>query len=144
MEFVYACGMPGAFFAMLTPDTQGYYFISWGFLIFIVIHSLIVYVPVFMLITGEFRPRFYNLYKVAGLFFSLVAVDFIVDRLLASNYLYLRKAPEGTLLETFSSWVGTPGYMLPAIFVVVIVWIALYLPWELFYRAQRQQVLGIE
>jgi hypothetical integral membrane protein (TIGR02206 family) len=140
MEFVYACGMPGAFFAMFTPDTQGYYFISWGFLMFFVIHSLIVYVPLFMLITGEFRPQLHNLYRVAGLFFSLVTLDFIVDRLLGSNYLYLRKAPEGTLLQTFSSWVGTPGYMLPAICLVIIVWIALYLPWEL----QRQRVLSIE
>jgi hypothetical integral membrane protein (TIGR02206 family) len=144
MEFVYACGMPGAFFAMLTPDTQGYYFISWGFLIFIVIHSLIVYVPLFMLITSEFRPRFHNLHKVARLFFSLVILDLIIDHLLGSNYLYLTKAPEGTLLETFASWVGAPGYIFIAIFVVVIVWIALYLPWELFYRAQRRQVLGME
>ncbi len=88
MEFVYACGMPGAFFAMLTPDTQGYYFISWGFLIFIVIHSLIVYVPLFMLITGEFRPRICNLYKVACLFFSLIILDLIVDRTCVMQLLY--------------------------------------------------------
>lgn len=144
MEFVYACGMPGAFLAILTPDTQGYYFISWGYMIFIVIHSLIVYVPLFMLITGELRPRFHNLYKAAGLFFSLVILDLIVDRLLGSNYLYLRQAPKGTLLETFASWAGTPGYMFIATFVVVIAWIALYLPWELFYRAQRRQVLAME
>lgn len=144
MEFVYACGMPGAFLAMLTPNIQGYYFISWGFLIFIVIHSLIVYVPMFMLISDEFRPRLYNLHKVASLFFCLVILDFIVDHRLGSNYLYLRWAPEGTLLETFASWVGTPGYIFIEIFVVVIVWTALYLPWELFYRARRRQVLGLE
>jgi len=144
MEFVYACGMPGAFFAMLTPHIQGYYFISWGFLMFMVTHSLIVYVPLFMLITGEFTPRSRSLYKVASLFFSLVLLDFIVDHRLGSNYLYLTKAPEGTLLATFASWVGSPGYIFIATFVVLVVWIALYLPWELFYRTQQQQVLIME
>lgn len=144
MEFVYACGMPGAFLAMLTPGVQGYYVISWGFLIYFVIHSLIVYVPVFMLITGEFRPRLQNLYKVSVLFFALVVLDFIVDRALGSNYLYLKEAPPGTLLAIFASWAGTPGYMLITTFVVVIVWIALYLPWALVTITQRRQALGME
>jgi hypothetical integral membrane protein (TIGR02206 family) len=144
MEFVYACGMPGAFFAMLTPDTQGYYFVSWGFLIFIVIHSLIVYIPLFMLITGEFRPRIANLYKVSTMFFSLVFADLIVDHLIGSNYLYMLKAPEGTLLDVFASWAGSPGYIYIAIGVVIIAWLALYLPWELVYRLQRRQVWGMD
>ncbi len=144
MEFVYACGMPGAFLAMLTPDTQGYYFVSWGFLIFIVTHSLIVYVPLFMLITGEFKPQIRNLYKISGLFSSLIIIDLVVDHLLGSNYLYLLKPPEGTLLEVFASWVGSPGYIFIAILVVFIVWIALYLPWELFYRLKQQKTLGME
>lgn len=140
MEFVYSCGMPGAFLALLTPTIQGYYFISFGYLIFMFIHTLIVYVPVFLLVTGELKPQLRSLHKSAGIFFFLVILDFVVDRVLGSNYLYLNWAPNGTLLATFAKWVGTPEYIFLALVAVPIVWTALYLPWELYYRAKQQPV----
>lgn len=137
MEFAYACGMPGALLAMLSPRIQGYYFISWGYLMFMIIHSLIVYVPLFMVITGDLRPRFRNLGKVASLFFGLAILDFFVNQQLSSDYLYLRWAPEGTLLDTFAAWVGSPGYLLVSFVLVATVWLSLYLPWGKFHRRRE-------
>ena len=119
-EFVYACGMPGALMAILTPDSGDYFIISYGYLQFMLIHMFIFYVPFFMTLTKEIQPRLKHIYRAVIPFLTLAVIDLIVDLAIGggTNYLFLIIPSKGTLFENFAQWV--PGHWYLALGALVV------------------------
>lgn len=140
-EFGYALGMPGALASILTPDWGNYPFVSYQYLQAALGHTLLVMVPAIWVWGDGFRPDYRRLPKLFGLLALFAAPIALIDWLLGSNYLFLCEAPKDTPLELFEKWFGNPGYLLPMILLILIVWAILYLPWVIKARLRQTKTV---
>lgn len=137
-EFSYAIGLPGAAMALITPEPSGYPFWNIQYLQSIVIHALLVLVPLLWIYGEGFRPNIRVLPKNLMLLVCLAAACFGINFLLGSNYMFVRFAPADTPIQLFDEWVGWPGYIGLMLAAVLIVWLAMYVPWEAAARRKRK------
>jgi len=140
-EFSYACGLPGAFMALATPEPSGYPLLSFQYLQSIVIHALLVLVPLLMVI-GGFRPNIRALGKNLLLLIGLAAFCFALNLALGgtANYMFVHFAPADTPIALFEAWVGWPWYILPLLGFVFLLWLPLYLPWAIADRRRKRRL----
>lgn len=136
-EFGYALGLPGALAAILTPDWYAYPFLSFQYLQAALIHTLLVLVPVLWVWGDGFRPNWRRLPKLFGLLALYAIPVALINQWLGSNYLFIHWAPKDTPLEIFEKWFGNPGYLVPLVALILVVWAILYLPWAITDRRKR-------
>ncbi len=130
-EYGYALGFPGALAAILTPEWYAYPFLSFQYLQSALIHTLLVMVPVLWVWGDGFRPNWRRLPALFG-FLAVYAIPVaLINHWLGSNYLFIHWAPKDTPLELFENWFGTPGYLIPLVALIFVVWTILYLPWAI-------------
>lgn len=132
-ELSYCLGMPGALFALLTPESTAYPLLNLYYISFIISHALLLAIPVLLLLDG-FRPAPRRLPACAGVLTLAIGVVWLLNRWLGANYLFLNAAPSGSLLEPFFA-LPQPFYLLCAVGLLSIVWVLLYLPWIFPKRA---------
>ena len=135
-EFSYCCGMPGAVFAMLTPVMGEYPFCNYFYMQFSLAHSILILLPLLWIFGDGFQPNIRRLPHCFGLLLVFAGIAALTNKLIGSNYMFLRYAPLNTLLEVFERWCGTPGYIIPLILMVFVVWIILYIPWVVYESMQ--------
>lgn len=135
-EFAYALSMPSALAALITP---GWYYpiFSFQYLESALTHALLVLVPVLLVWGDGFRPDYRRLLKVSLLFVVFIAIAVTVNLLIGSNYMFLAYVPRDTTLVIFETWFGSPGYILPALVLLLLIWTILYLPWMLKDRKRE-------
>jgi hypothetical integral membrane protein (TIGR02206 family) len=136
-EFAYAAGLPGAAMALLTPEPSGYPLLNIQYLQSIVIHSLLVLVPLFLIAGDNFRPSLRMLPWNFAALTGLAAFCFGINFLLNSNYMFVRFAPVDTPIALFDQWVGWPGYIGLMLLLVFAFWFFMYLPWEILARRKK-------
>jgi hypothetical integral membrane protein (TIGR02206 family) len=142
-EFTYSLSMPGAVSAILTPGWY-YPFISFQYLQSVTLHSLLILIPVLIVWGDGFRPN----YKRLGgcflmlLFFSGIAAT--ANALFGGNYMFLRFVPKDTTLVVFEKWFGSPGYIMPVVLLIFIVWVFMYLPWIISDRKKQRAMAASE
>jgi uncharacterized membrane protein YwaF len=93
-----------------------------------------------------FRPRAKEIPKLAGLLACHALLCFGVNQLInwldpqeipwKSNYLFLTFPPPDTPLEAFAAIAG-PFYIVPAIGLLLIIWVLLFAPWEIYYHMRK-------
>ena len=127
-NFIYAVNMPGAFFALITPDVGQSPALSFYFIHLMAAHTLIVLVPLYMVVCGVFRPRPAALPKVTGLLVLTMLPALVLNRLIGSNYFFIGGSVPGTLTEILADSVGEDLYLLPMVALLLAVWLLLYLP----------------
>ena len=137
-EYGYGLGLPGALASMLTPDWGAYPFLSFQYLQSALGHTLLVLVPVLWVWGDGFRPNWRRLPSLFGLLLLFALPVALIDRLIGSNYLFLCGAPKDTPLELFQNWFGNPGYLLPLVGLIFVVWLILYLPWAIIGHARTK------
>lgn len=139
-EFAYACGLPGAAMALLTPEPSNYPFWNIQYLESIFVHALLALVPLLWIADG-FRPNIRALPKNLLIMAGLAAFCFGLNFLLGgdSNYMFVHYAPAGTPIEIFDKWVGWPWYIGPLLGFALLLWAVLYAPWELAALARRRR-----
>jgi hypothetical integral membrane protein (TIGR02206 family) len=138
-EFCYALGMPGALASVLTPDWYSYPFVSYQYLQAALGHTLLVLIPVLWVWGDGFRPDYRRLPKLFGLLVLFAIPVALINWLLGSNYLFICQAPKDTPLELFENWFGNPGYLIPLIALIFIIWTILYLPWVIKSRIREKR-----
>lgn len=137
-EFTYALSLPAALFAVLTPGWF-YPFLTFRYLDSVVLHTLLMLLPVLFLAGEGFRPDYRRLPKCFGLLLLFAGIAAIANTLFGGNYMFLRFAPEDTLLWVFKTRLGEPGYLLPVFGVIGILWVLMYLPWVLAERWKKRK-----
>ncbi|MDD2534701.1 MAG: TIGR02206 family membrane protein [Eubacteriales bacterium] len=136
-EFAYAIGMPGALAALLTPDWGVYPFLSFQYLQSVTTHSLLVLLPVLWIWGEGFRPNARELPRTFGLLAGLSVIAATANYFLGSNYMFLREAPKDTPLEIFETWFGNPGYIVPLVGLVLVIWFVFYTPWAVIAHFKK-------
>ena len=142
-EFAYACGLPGAAMALLTPEPSNYPFWNIQYLESIFVHALLALVPLLWILDG-FRPNIRALPKNMAILAGLAAFCFGLNLLLGgnSNYMFVHFAPAGTPIEIFDKWVGWPWYIGPLLGFALVLWGILYAPWALAAWAKKRRQAG--
>lgn len=118
-------GLPGALFALVTPGETAYPFWNIYYLIFLFLHFFLLLIPLLLVLDG-FRPRLHQTPFCFLWLLGLAAVAFFVNRALGSNYLFLARAPGGSILELLQKISG-PGYLLAMMALCWAVWLLQHL-----------------
>jgi hypothetical integral membrane protein (TIGR02206 family) len=125
-EFAYFMGIGAAMQALLTPDAGIYGFPHFRFFQTMTAHGLIVFSAVYMTAVEKFRPYPKSLLKVAVGMNVYMAVIFLFNRLIGSNYLFIAHKPEtASLIDMLGPW---PWYILSLEAIGIAVCLLLYSP----------------
>lgn len=127
-EILYSLCMPGAAMALIFPAWTPCPIISLVSLECFLIHALIVIYPLMLFAGGDFRPNWRNLPKYLLFIVSAAIPVYIFNKLTGTNFMFINTPLPGTPLELFADWFGNPGYILGILFLIVLVWILLYVP----------------
>jgi hypothetical integral membrane protein (TIGR02206 family) len=137
-EFSYALSLPAALLAIVMPGWY-YPFFSYRYLASALLHTLLTLIPVLIVWGDGFRPDYRRLPKCFLLLLVFIGVAASADLLFGGNYMFLCTVPEDTILQVFYLWFGHPGYIVPELGVMVILWVILYLPWVLADRKRQKK-----
>ena len=143
-ELLYCLGLPAALAALLTPDWTRYPVFNYFSLHSFIMHGFLLGTPLLLLAGKWLRPNFRNLWKTA-LCLGVAAVPIaILNNLIHANFMFLSWPPKGTPLEIFDIWfggLGSHGYLLGLVLLIIIVWLIMYLPWILL-DARKKRAKG--
>lgn len=139
-EFTYSLSMPAALAALITP---GWYYpiISFQYLQSLLTHSFLILIPVLLVWGTGFRPNYMRLPKCFLILLLLTGIAASANAVFGGNYMFLSFVPQDTALQVFEQWFGHPGYILPVIILIFIIWFCLYLPWILADRKRRRKTV---
>jgi len=135
-EFSYSLSFPGAIAALSNPGLGPYPLISFRFFEFALTHTLLILIPMLFLFGDGFRPNVRRLPQCIALLLFFAGLALSVNRMLGSNYMFLNHAKKGTILVLFEKWLGTPGYLIPVMLSIFVVWVILYVPWQITKKRQ--------
>lgn len=138
-EFLYFLGIGGALQALLTPDAGRYGFPHYRFFQTFLSHGLIFTAAIYLTVVEGFRPTWRSLWRVFFWTNIYMAVVFVINQWIGSNYLYIaHKPPTASLLDMLPDW---PYYILHIELIGMLTALLLYLPFALRdWQAKRALV----
>ena len=140
----YAVLMPGALFAILTPETVLGYFHAFGWmpLIFYVWHFLVAAIPLMLVSSGKLIP---DIRKYPPIILSLSGYALIIycfNKQLNTNFMFLNKPAKGTIIWLFGEWLGNPGYIILLALLAFFLIFLMFVPWWLRGRIRNSDKAG--
>lgn len=138
-DFTFATSILGGIFAIIFPSGITDTYPLWHFqtLQTFAYHALLIFVPLAMLITTDYRPTIKRFHKVLALFFIITLIAFIVDIFYNQNYLFLIIAPD--FLHNMQLTLGTGPYLLFTFFVLLISSVLLHLPFDIKSNMENKE-----
>lgn len=135
-EFTYFMGIGGAIQALLTPDIGIYGYPHFRFFQTFISHGLLVTSAVYLTVVEGMRPTWKSLLKVVLVLNLYMAVVFVINQLIGSNYLFVAHKPyTPSLLDMLPAW---PWYILYIEAIGLVVFFLLYVPFIIKdWRAKR-------
>lgn len=125
-EFAYLLGIAGALQALLTPDLGIYGFPHFRFFQTFISHGLIVTSAIYMTTIEHMRPTWKSVLRIAIWINIYMAVVFVINMLIGSNYLFIaHKPPTASLLDMLPPW---PIYIMFMEAIGLAFVLLLYLP----------------
>jgi hypothetical integral membrane protein (TIGR02206 family) len=125
LDLAYYGALAGTSMALLTPDLWEA-FPSFSTVQFFVAHGLVVVTVLYMIWSGEARPRPGSIWRAMLALNIFAAVVGALDFFLNTNYMYLRAKPENaSLLDYFGPW---PWYIAVAEVFALGLFTLLYVP----------------
>lgn len=124
-QFLYAFTLPGAVFALLFPDWAGQPLFGFLTVSSFLLHFLLVLYPLMQAATGEIRPEPRRLPGCTGWMLLLALPVYFLNKRWNTNYMFLNLPPAGSPLALFA-FLGSPGYLLGYIPLILGVWTLLY------------------
>lgn len=132
-DFIYASSILGGIFAIIFPSGITDTYPLWHFqtLQTFLYHGLLIFMPIAILITTDYRPTLKRFHKVFMMFMGIVVLALSVDLAFDQNYLFLRTAPDMKLLHNMQIEYGTIPYLIFTFFSMLIICISIHLPFDL-------------
>jgi hypothetical integral membrane protein (TIGR02206 family) len=137
-EFAYFLGIAGALQALLTPDAGIYGFPHFRFFQTMLSHGTIITAAIYMTFVEKYRPTWKSVQRVFLWGNAYMAVIFVLNSLIGSNYLFIaHKPPTASLLDMLPPW---PWYILWMEVLAIVLMLLLYLPYAIKdWRGARVQ-----
>lgn len=127
-QFLYAFCLPGALAALLFPDWRGYGLLHPASLASFALHFLVVAYILVRVFSRELVPDIKAAPRCLLLMLALAVPVYVLDRLTGMNYMFLLYPPGGSPLALFAA-LGTPGYLVGYIPLLILAWTLIYAPW---------------
>lgn len=125
-DLAYYGALAGTSMALLTPDLWEP-FPSFGTIQFFVAHGLVVVAVLYLVWSGEARPRSRSIWRAMLGLNIFAAFAGLFDFIFRTNYMYLRAKPDNpSLLDYLGPW---PWYLAACEFVALAFFTLLYLPY---------------
>ncbi len=138
-EFSYFMGIGGALQALLTPDLGIYGYPHFRFFQTYISHGLIITSAIYMTIVEGFRPTWKSLLRVFVWMNIYMAVVFVVNMLIGSNYLFIaHKPPTASLLDLLPAW---PWYIAWEEVIGIVICLILYMPFAIKDRRAKAKAV---
>ena len=129
-ESLYALSIPGALVALCSPTwTELPYMNLMSFHSFS-IHGLLILYPMLLITSGEHRPALRNIWRPAVFLMIVCPFIYLFNSRFGTNYMFMNDHTDNILSEIIVSVTGTSLYMVGLLVLVFVVWLILYLPWE--------------
>ena len=140
-DFVFATSILGGIFAIIFPSGITGNYPLWHFqtLQTFLYHGLLIFVPIGILITTDYRPTIKRFYKVFILFVLIALVALFVDLNFNENYLFLITSPDMPLLRNIQIYCGTFPYLIFTFFALLIICISIHLPFDLYENLHKKE-----
>ncbi len=135
-QFLYAFCLPGALAALLFPDWRGCGLLHPASLASFALHFLLVAYILERVFARELVPDIKAAPRCLLLMLALAVPVYIFDRLTGMNYMFLLYPPPGSPLALFAA-LGTPGYLVGYIPLLITAWALIYAPWLRPRRAEQ-------
>ncbi len=118
-NYVFLIGIPmglasGIFPGDITTDAP-FLMLRGG--LFVITHLLMVIAAIYLAIVEHMRPTWRRLKQLYLIATVQVALTYVVNRLLGTNFLYIMTPVPGTPIQTLSDWLGWPGYALAMVVI---------------------------
>lgn len=141
-DFVFATSILGGIFAIIFPSGVSDVYPFWHFQTIqtLVYHALLIFVPIAILITTNYRPTLKRFHKVLGLFLGIVCIALFVDLTFGQNYLFLVSSPDMPLLKNIQLNYGTVPYLIFTFFALLLICICIHIPFDLHERKRRKML----
>ena len=146
-EFMYFMGIGGAIQALATPGLGRYGFPHYAFFQYFLSHGLIITSAIYMTVVEGFRPTWKSMLRVFIWMNVYVAIVFVINNAIGSNYLMIdHKPPTPSLLDLLPPW---PIYILYMEMIGVATMLLLYIPfaardWMERYHLKKDNVEGLK
>lgn len=128
-EFLYFMGIGGALQALLTPDAGPYGFPHYKFFQTFISHGLIITAAIYLTVIEGYRPTWRSVWRVFLWMNLYMAIVFVINLAIGSNYLFIARKPEtASLLDVLPAW---PWYILYIEAIGILTCLLLYLPFAL-------------
>lgn len=128
-ELLYSLTLPGAIFALVTPNWVTNNFINVFVWQSFLIHCLLISYVLMRLIAGDLVPQWREIWRSAIFLAIVVPICAVLNQVWNQNFFFLRTPVPGSPLEPISNMFGS-YYILGLIFIVLIFWLLIYLPWS--------------
>lgn len=128
-EVLYSLTLPGALFALLTPDWVTNSFVNLFVWQSFLLHCLLVTYVLMRLIARDFVPNWKELWRSAAFLAVVVPACAFLNQIWDQNFFFLRTPVAGSPLESIATIFGS-YYILGMIMAVFVFWTFIYLPWE--------------
>lgn len=128
-ELLYSLTLPGAIFALVTPNWVTNDFVNVFVWQSFLIHCLLISYVLMRLIAGDFVPQWRELWRSAVFLAIVVPICAVLNQVWNQNFFFLRTPVPGSPLEPIYDVFGS-YYILGLIFVVLMFWLVIYLPWS--------------
>lgn len=143
-SFCFLIGIPAALSVALFPGSNHPAPGLPRAILFIMSHTLLVMGALYLLMVEKMKPTFKQVLWIAGAGnVALVAVYF-VNRALDTNFLYVNKAPVGTVIAKLDIIFGWPGYVIAIDMLALVLMFAMYVIGRLLYKAiaEKKKAFG--
>jgi hypothetical integral membrane protein (TIGR02206 family) len=126
-EFAWLAGVGGSLMAVLTPDLWAAP-LSYPTIYFFLAHGGVIATLLFLVWTGQARPRPGCVWRTLGLLNAYACLIGIFNAEFHTNYMYLcEKPPSASLLDVFGPW---PVYLIASEATAIILFWVLWEPFR--------------
>lgn len=138
-EFIYSTAILGGICAIVFPVGVAGTYPFWHYqtLQTLLLHSLLIFVPLALIISGRFQPKAKAIPQVIAIFLFVASLAAYIDNHFGENYIFLRFPPADTPFAAIADIYGHGTYLLLAAICLLAVILIMYLPF--YFKEYRQE-----
>lgn len=138
-ETLYALSFPGALVALCVPTWTKLPFVNLMSFHSFSVHGMLLLYPLLLVTSGERRPALRRLWMPALFVTVLAPFLYLFNSRFGTNFMFLNGTQDNVLLETVYNISGGRLYIAGLAVLVLIVWMVIYLPWEIGERVTKER-----
>lgn len=139
-DFIFATSILGGIFAIIFPSGVAGNYPFWHFqtLQTFLYHGLLIFIPLAIIVTSNYRPTIKRFYAVFNTFVLIATIALFVDLKFGENYLFLVTSPDMPLLRNIQTNYGTLPYLIFTFFALLFICISIHLPFDLYGKLHKK------